>query len=171
MSNNNPFYQTTSQTLGTDPFAPTKWDSKAKTESNNKQEEDKNKGNFAFLYSRESDRIGSRPDLETNEPLNYDAIPVSRLIQQQKHDNEHKRTAVEVLENYKHTPKTEHPRYLTSTNDYGKKLPSEATVVTERHSKQQDFSRSFANIKPRSSTMNTSVTRSTIHSSLDPQFL
>ena len=166
----NPFYQTTSQTLGSDPFSPAKWNTKAKTEKQELNEE-KNKGNFAFLYSRESDRIGSRPDLQTNEPLSYDAIPVSRIIRQQKHDNEHKRTAVEVLENYKHIPKSEHPRYLTSTNDYGKKLPSEATVVTERHSKQQDFSRSFANIKPRSSTMNTSITHSTIHSSLDPQFL
>ena len=55
-------------------------------------------------------------------------------------------------------------------NDYGKKIPSVATIVTERAARPQGFSRSFNNIKPMNTSLTTSITRSNVHSSLDPQF-
>lgn len=56
-------------------------------------------------------------------------------------------------------------------NEYGRKPPTIATVASERLPKKQDFSKSFGALKPRNSSMNTAITRSNIHSSLDPQFL
>jgi len=50
------------------------------------------------------------------------------------------------LQAYRHRPKAEDPLYRTSQNVIGAKPPSTATLVTERHSIQQNFSNSFGQI-------------------------
>lgn len=57
-----------------------------------------------------------------------------------------------------------------SQSDYGKKPPSVATLVIDRAARPQGFSRSFNNVKPQNTSLTTSITRSNVHSSLDPQF-
>lgn len=76
-----------------------------------------------------------------------------------------------ILQTYKHQPKDENPLYTTSGNDYGRKSPSVATYVAERAFRPQDFSKSFNGIKPKNSSLNTSITKSTVHPRLDPQFI
>ena len=55
-------------------------------------------------------------------------------------------------------------------NEYGKKAPTIATFVAERVCRPQAFSQSFGNVKPKNTSLNTSMTKSTVHPSLDPQF-
>lgn len=76
-----------------------------------------------------------------------------------------------LLQSYKHEPKLEDPRYTTTNNEIGRKPPSVATFVAERHSKRQDFSKSFNSIKPKNTSLNTSLSKSNVHKELDPQFL
>lgn len=46
-----------------------------------------------------------------------------------------------------------------------------ATITIERHPRMQNFSSTFQGIKPRNTSLNTSITRSNIHPDLDPQFI
>jgi hypothetical protein len=78
--------------------------------------------------------------------------------------------AEELLSYYGHNPKQEDPRYVTSAGEYGRKAPSMATVVIERAAISQGFSSSFSGTKSQSSSMNTGLSRSNVHQSLDPQF-
>lgn len=88
-------------------------------------------GNFSFLYSKESDRIGEK----INKPGTTMIQPISRaeflrtrreqqhLLAQQNHSilkesmlpTKQKMTAEELLNIYKHEPKYEDPRYITSS--------------------------------------------------------
>lgn len=54
--------------------------------------------------------------------------------------------------------------------EYGRKKPSVATAVIERHAIPQGFSKAFQNSKPQNTSLTTAITRSNVHSSLDPLF-
>jgi hypothetical protein len=181
----NPFFQTTTSDIGTNPNEEIKWQVQGKVPpfQSGKHNVD---GNFAFLYSRESDRIGSKvqkPVMKETRLLTkteflkkkreeQEAANMDRLEEDESSDpaSPGKRTAEDILAVYQHVPKYEDPRYTTSTSEYGKKPPSVATLVTERLARPQAFSRSFQNIKPQNTSLTTSITRSNVHSSLDPQF-
>eukprot|EP01039_Chlorochromonas_danica_P008895 gene8896-9814_t len=145
-------------------------------------------GHFAFLYSRESDRIGARVPKPDRPEL--PRLPMRRTTQQQQQpsssplllendqqDSLHhhqpaaaRRTAEEVLQLYRHETKAEDPRYLTSSNEYGKKAPNVATLVVDRACRPQGFSKSFNQVKPRNTSLTTALTKSTVHKAFDPQF-
>lgn len=206
----NPFFQTTTSEIGSKPPDSTeqwKVDGKVPPFQHGKHNVD---GNFAFLYSRESDRIGSKvakPIMKDTKLLTkteflkkkreeFDATSsyYQEQIDREESSSPGKRTAEDVLAVYRHIPKYEDPRYTTSTvitklssfsfcflpvrsvhffltqSDYGKKPPSVATLVVDRAARPQGFSRSFNNVKPQNTSLTTSITRSNVHSSLDPQF-
>lgn len=88
-------------------------------------------GNFAFLYTRESDRIGSKvakPVMKETRLLTKteflkkkrEEVSASNSLSQEEDDREAhnsptKRNAEDILAVYKHVPKYEDPRYTTST--------------------------------------------------------
>jgi hypothetical protein len=53
---------------------------------------------------------------------------------------------------------------------YGLKAPTAATFTVNRLGKAQDFSNSFNNVKPQNTSLNTGLSKSTVHPRLDPQF-
>ena len=82
-----------------------------------------------------------------------------------------KPTLDQVLSVYEHDTKQEHPVYQTTSNAIGFKRPDKATYTLDRVSIPQEFSQGFNNIKYRDQGLNTSLSKSTVHSKLDPQFL
>ena len=76
-----------------------------------------------------------------------------------------------ILASYEHETKQEHPVYQTTSNSIGYKRPDKATYTLDRVSIPQEFSQGFNNIKYRDQGLNTSLSKSTVHSKLDPQFL
>ena len=70
-----------------------------------------------------------------------------------------------------HKAKRENPMYATTSNDIGSKPVSVATFTSERQTMSQYFTNSFNSIKYRDQGLNTSLSRSRCHSSLDPAFL
>jgi hypothetical protein len=179
----NPFFQTTTSDIGAKQVAGVPWtvDGKAPPFHNSKHTID---GNFSFLYTRESDRIGgkvAKPVMKETKLLTKTeflkkkreemAAAYTETDEDKSRENvPMKRTAVGVLAVYKHASKVEDPRYTTSTSDYGKKPPSVATLVIDRAARSQGFSNSFNNIKAQNTSLTTAITRSNVHSSLDPQF-
>lgn len=166
-------------------------------------------GNFSFLYTRESDVIGSKiVKLVSEKPK---LLTKTEFLKKKREDflresgnaeffsssqNEPllKTNAAEIIKAYRHNPRSEDPRYTTSSvnkklftpkqfpsnihfsflihkGDYGRKAPSIATLVTDRFAIPQEFSASFNGQKPQNSSMNTALSRSNVHSSLDPQFV
>lgn len=140
---------------------------------------------FSFLYGRVSDKYGStvpKPEKtyeytitkaelakrrrDTIKMLEL-AIPDSKLKEDVKASPD---DIARTLRSWKQSTKWEDPRYTTANNQIGFKPPTVATFVSERFGVGQDFSRSFNNVKPQSSGLNTGLTRSTVHPSLDPQF-
>lgn len=128
----NPFFQTTNSDIGINvqEVKDTQWkvDGKAPVFHHSKHKVD---GNFAFLYTRESDRIGSK----VNKPVMKDVRVLTKTEFLKKkmedfsdpngveyEDDSHeinddipfKRTAEDVLKVYKHIPKYEDARYTTS---------------------------------------------------------
>lgn len=182
----NPFFQTTANDIGVKPHEKVEW--KVETEHTQVlRKPHEVDGNFAFLYTRESDVIGSKIKKAEHEPPKVltkteflrkkremqmtKALESGQLIEEAKVAAAPKASADQILAAYKHSPKNEDPRYTTSTNEYGNKPPSKATIVIDRAAIPQGFSSSFNGIKPSSSSMNTALSRSTVHPSLDPQFL
>ena len=159
----NPFYETTNDKYGE--ALPKDLTSSPETRSQEKRRSD-----FTFLYSKTSDVYGEDPFKQS--PLvdfNYDRVTFkeSTLI---KSTEGHRVDASKALQLYKHGPIRQNPLYATSSSEIGKKPPSEATFVAERAHRSQAFSKSFSHLKPKSSTLNTGLTKSRIHTSLDPQF-
>lgn len=179
----NPFFQKTSADYGARPQDAIKWsvDGKPPPFHHSKHKVD---GNFSFLYSRESDRIGSKVAkppmkevklLTKTEFLKKKREEVEQEVEVVDEDDiqeetKEKPSAEDILRAYNHAPKYEDPRYTTSTSDYGKKAPSVATIVVDRLGRPQGFSNSFLNIKPMNTSLTTAITKSTVHASLDPQF-
>ena len=153
-----PFYQTTYSTHGIDPYSPPQWDSR---KVNNQEQQNQvarynQKKNvneidtkmMSFLYSRESDRIGSKPDtlqslkqqMETDTRNNQHQYSQDemRQIEEEEEDEEDRiyyeetmmqsqqrpgiPSAQEFLQHYKHNPKEEHPLYITAGVSYELKL-------------------------------------------------
>ena len=55
-------------------------------------------------------------------------------------------------------------------NEHGKKAPTLATFVAERNCKPQGFSQSFGSVKFKNSSLNTGISKSNVHPTLDPIF-
>ena len=139
-------------------------------------------GNFGFLYSRESDTIGSRVQKPSTENKLISLTKADLALRRHKAISEQGYSATQeyrkpteedvlrVLKVFNQGTKEEDPRYTTSNNEYGKKAPTIATYVSERCFKTQNFSKSFLGVKPKNSSLNTGLSRSTVHPSLDPQF-
>ena len=135
------------------------------------------KPDFSFLYARSSDVIGSKVKVAEG-PM---AVLLERPEGPMSAKNKHLRRQEEnlkaekpkpdvgrILESYNHQPKGEDPRYTTANNDYGRQKPSEATYVAERRGRPQEFSNSFNGVKPMNSSLNTGISKSKVHPSLNP---
>jgi hypothetical protein len=145
-----------------------------------------NDGTFAFLYKRTSDDIGgkiAKPVKEEHKMMTrteflkkrredlMNSAAADTIRANRKTVEVPKPTVDQILTVYKHETKVEDPRYNTTSNDIGLKAPTAATFVAERAARNQAFSKSFLNIKPSSSGLNTGLTKSAVHPSLDPQFV
>ena len=125
----NPFFQSTTGEIGAKPDELIQWkvDGKVPPFQHGKHNVD---GNFAFLYSRESDRIGGK--LPKPAVMEAKLLTKTEFLKKKREEfaasstyNEEdemadkmspaKRTAEEILTVYKHIPKFEDPRYTTST--------------------------------------------------------
>ena len=138
---NSPFFQTTSQSFGVDPYSRPEYDHhKIYTPEQNNQitrynNRKKNTDEIddkmlSFLYSRESDRIGSKPNNLVNLKSKMEEDMRNRQERLQEEQDEEDRilyeesmmkteqktilTPEEVLKHYKHVPKAEHPLYITA---------------------------------------------------------
>jgi hypothetical protein len=135
---------------------------------------------FSFLYARSSDVIGGKlpkqmgtmaacMDSNPHKARSTMGSTVAAAPPQQRIHV--KKDVNAILEVYKHEPKMENPLYATAMNEYGRKKPSVATFVADRRGRPQEFSNSFNGIKPKNSSLNTSLSKSTVHAKLDPQFM
>jgi hypothetical protein len=137
----------------------------------------------SFLYSRESDRYGDGCQysdsvlshvfrLKESDTMNKRRKSSVVLQQSQNADvpasskTYSKEEVSEILSQYNHSPKKQHPLYGTTTNEYGLKKPSQATFQNVRHGVSQKFSKSFNRILFRDEGLNTSIPKSRIHDSL-----
>jgi|LauGreSBDMM110SN_4_FD.fasta_scaffold174101_1 hypothetical protein len=182
----NPFFQTVASDIGVEPAKNIAW--KGNADPAMKRSNTTLQDNFSFLYTRESDKIGSmvnkpvmsghkilsrteflkqRREKLRQEELTEDDISLLLLNQQEEII---KPDVPRILEVFKQGTKDEDPRYTTTNNEYGKKKPTIATFVADRASIPQGFSSSFNNVKPKNSGLNTGLSRSNVHSKLDPQF-
>jgi hypothetical protein len=137
---------------------------------------------LAFLYKRESDKIGSRVQKGGMDTLQMTLSATRRARQMTRTQNmdfptgsvtgtgSTKINASEILAAYNQGTKVEDPRFTTTSNEYGKKAPTIATFVSERSIRPQGFSKSFQNVTPKNTSLNTSMTKSNVHPNLDPQF-
>lgn len=180
----NPFMQPVSHDYGVKPDEMIEWKVNGQKPKFNPSSHTVD-GNFAFLYSRESDLIGGRVPkpamtqkrlLTTTEFLKAKREEFERTQSPEEHESRKaqqevpKPVAEDILRAYKHNPKYEDPRFITSNGEYGRKAPSVATLTVDRAGIPQAFSKSFQNIKPQNTSLTTSLTRSTVHKTLDPQF-
>lgn len=133
---------------------------------------------FSFLYARASDVIGSKQSLKPNKmatSMESHTVRPKRISPQEfvstQHREQVKSDIDTVINSYNHAPKVEDPRYTTAANEFGFKRPTQATYVTERLSRPQGFSNGFNGIKPKNSSLNTTLSKSNVHKQLDPQFM
>jgi hypothetical protein len=180
----NPFFQTASSEHGVDSSQKVEWTGHVDPAMTRSSEHAASE-NFSFLYTRESDRIGAKV------PKN--AMPVRRPLTKTEFLKQRREKLMEtcnssssefeelsiarksipaglLLENWNQGSKCEDPRFTTSSNVYGSKAPTAATFVSERASRPQGFSNSFSNAKAKNTSLNTGLTKSNVHPSLDPQF-
>ena len=184
----NPFFQSTHSDLGTNPHDRVEWT--GNPDPGMKTTQFSHADTFSFLYSRESDRIGGkvskpvfahpqlpskteflkkrRDDLQAK-GLDNEDHDLLKLTQHR--GKEYFKTDVNAtLQVWKQGTKEEDPRYTTTNNEIGKKMPTYATYVAERFSRQQGFSNSFNGVKPMNSGLNCGLSKSSVHAKLDPQF-
>lgn len=135
------------------------------------------KPDFSFLYARSSDVIGAKVKMAEGpmaalleRPAGPQSIKNKHLRRQEDNmsPQKEKPNVERILTVYHHEPKPEDPRYTTSSNEYGKQKPSEATYVADRAGRPQGFSKSFNGVKPMNSSLNTGMSKSKVHSSLNP---
>ena len=123
---NNPFFQSTASDIGVNPYNGVQWSGdhdpamlKASSVS---------KDTFSFLYARESDTIGSRvakppverPSLLTKTEFlkkRREELRARMTVDEAEMQNvvPPKVTVEDVLAHYKHEPKVEDPRYMTTS--------------------------------------------------------
>ncbi|KAL3769172.1 hypothetical protein ACHAWU_001240 [Discostella pseudostelligera] len=142
-----------------------------------------NNHDVSFLYSRESDRYGDGCQfsdsvlshvfrLKESDTMNKRRKSSIVLQQSQNADvpasskTYSKEEVSEILSQYNHSPKKQHPLYGTTANEYGLKKPSQATFQNVRNGVSQKFSKSFNRILFRDEGLNTSIPKSRIHDSL-----
>jgi hypothetical protein len=133
----NPFYQPTSADIGLTSGEVTEWKITNRPPGANPTRHNV-EGNFSFLYTRESDRIGgkvAKPQVSEVRMLSRSeflkqrrerafAESTARGETIEETNNEsfeqtvYKVNADDFLRAYKHEPKYEDPRYLTSTVSY-----------------------------------------------------
>lgn len=189
----NPFFQTTyGMDIGIKPDEKIPWDaSRAEYEPEPEPSLDgeeqmgspapspgkSEKPDFSFLYARSSDVIGAKVKTAEGPMAALMERPTGALSVKNKHLRraEENTSPVKVqpnveriLSSYNHEPKPEDPRYTTSSNDYGKQKPSEATYVADRLGRPQGFSKSFNGVKPMNSSLNTGMSKSKVHPALNP---
>ena len=141
------------------------------------------KHDMSFLYSRESDQYGNGCPFSDSvlshvfrlkESDTMNKRRKSSIVLQQQHNADaptpsktySKKEVNEILSQYNHSPKKQHPLYGTTANEYGLKKPSQATFQNVRHGVGQQFSKSFNRILFRNEGLNTSIPKSRIHDSL-----
>jgi len=178
---NNPFFQTTSSSIGMVPAQRKEWQAPEVYRPAAKG----NDGFFDFMFTKESDRIGDGVDASDSKLAETMKRADSlREVAKKKGEGLYpakeappsqrvppKPTVEQVLSVYEHQPKDQNPVYTTSNNVIGYKRPDPSTFTHERKFIAQAFSNSFNNVKYRNQGLNTSLTKSNIHSRLDPQFL
>jgi len=142
---------------------------------------------LSFQYSRESSNIGknikysdsalakvlskteSLRELSRRKRINLNVLD-DICERRNKDSSDDKAENDNFLENYKHSPKKEHPLYSTTANNYGIKQPTFATYNAKSLPKNQSFSKSFNNMMFRDLGLNTSMTKSNVHEQMDFQF-
>ncbi len=146
---------------------------------------------MSFLYSRESDQLGYG--------LKHSDSALSKVLREKEPDpiskrrkesifvkkflcNDDASTGVsktsatkeevaEIISNYDHKPKEEHPLFSTTANEFGSRKPTEASLTTARYGLSQKFSQSFNHTMYRDEGLNASVTKNRIHDLLNVQFV
>ena len=158
-------------------FTPNECDDNQVTENGNENGEP----NLSFLYTRESDKIGAEVPV-TRSALakafdHKEETKGQRQLVESKRANSTKKKNLSMteikatLDNYSHEPKSENPLYTTTSNEFGSKKPSEATLTKMRYSRSQSFSKSFNRIMFQDQGLNTSLARSNVHERLDSHFI
>jgi hypothetical protein len=124
---NNPFMQSTSADLGVNPYQKVEW-SGDHDPAMTRNADGANRDTFSFLYARESDNIGGRVAKPTNEKprlltkteflkkrreelraqMTVDEVAMQNAV-------EPTYTVEEILTHYKHEPKSEDPRFMTTS--------------------------------------------------------
>ena len=150
-----------------------------------KENKDLSKQDMSFVYSRESDRFG--------EGCEFSDSLLSEVFRLKESDSMNKRRKFlqkelltncttdqstnssrtiskeevsEILSQYNHNPKVQHPLYHTTSTEYGSKKPSEATFQNVRHGLSQQFSQSFNRTMFQNEGLNAAITKSKVHDSL-----
>lgn len=133
--------------------------------------------NLSFLYTRESDRIGA--EIKTSrsalaKAFDKEKLKQGRAILEDFSPMNESRSSIisaeelkSTLDNYNHTPNIENPLYTTTSNEFGSKKPSQATLTKMRFTRSQSFSKSFNRIMFQDQGLNTSLSRSSVHDRLD----
>ena len=162
-----------------------------KSEQNNDFESDKtsqqhdddtnHQPKFSFLYTRESDQIGTEVEssnsslakaFDKEKPKRKRQLKViDETVQADSNNAVSVNEAKAILGNYKHEKKVQNPLYSTTSNNIGSKKPSPATFTTMKYSRSQSFSKSFNRIMFQDQGLNTSSTRSNVHERLDSHFV
>ena len=191
---NNPFMVTTTQQIGC-AMEPKDFQSSRPYRPMDERVDIANKYDMSFLYSRESEQIGKGVEMSDNKlaklyasaPSKSETYRMERgIASETSNPEEFKTVSVDafqktismvkddvskVLASYNHDPKDQNPLYATTTNDFGIKKPTEATYTSERLPRKQGFSNSFNSQMPRDQGLNTTLTRSVVHTELDPSFV
>lgn len=171
------------------------------TESHHNVNSSPSSYDLSFLYSRESDRIGEgieysdselakvltkKTSLAEDKHLMYhkkrstsSSLSPNPILSNHQTFNEinninnadRELLLEQHLKSYVHETKEENPLYVTSSNEYGCKKPCSLTYTAVRNARGQSFSNSFHRNMFKDQGLNTSMTRSRVHQSLDPQFI
>ena len=189
--NQNPFLVTSNQSYGLSLNDQKSQKSQFTTRRRETQKStDSREYDLSFLYSRESDRTG--------QGISYSDSALAKVLLGQKtslyetkkrrtinstsnnahtavpHEMSTKPTKEQIqreLKSYVHNPVQQNALYMTSSNAYGSKAPTEETYSAVCAARSQSFSSSFNRQMTRDQGLNTSMTRSKVHCVLDPQFI
>lgn len=153
------------------------------------------KYDMSFLFSRESSNFGTGVPLSDNKLARlYASGPTKSEMARTKggaykpptNAEDYKDVSVDafmktvrdegvdvdrLLNSYNHAPKPQNPLYATTQNEFGIKKPTAATYTTERAARNQAYSNSYNSQMPRDQGLNCSLTKSNVHTELDPQFV
>ncbi len=124
-SSNNPFFQAASADIGTNPHLVTKWS--GNTDPAMTKTSSASKDTFSFLYTRESDIIGSlvpKSNVEVKSLLTKTEFLKKRREEMRAQmltdcvsepEPIPRPSTEEILAHYHHAPKVEDPRFLTTS--------------------------------------------------------